>query len=440
MATKQTSGSTPAGKPLEILIAGAGIGGLAAAVGLRQQGHNVTLFERSALAKEIGAAMHIAPNCTALLSHMDIDPSKYGSVEMYGMNTYSASGELLSSRDSREDNKKYPHTWWLMHRAHVHTALKDKALPIEGPGRPVKIETRAQVTSIDPKLATITTVDGRTHKGDLVIGADGVHSQARKHIPGCNLQPFDSGKSAFRCLIPMKTIAESKLHEILDYNQYFYIWVGKDRRIVMYPCASNTQMNVAVLFPSELLPSTDEANLWQRPGRKSDLLDICKDFDPRVLDALDRVDESELKTWTLLDLEKVPRFWHENLVLLGDAAHPFLPRKWPCPIINNILLTDHSSLDQAQGGAQAIEDGASIAAVFPLGTTAEDIPARLKLYEAQRYERAHKIQEFTRLTGQDLVDDKIHLKFHDFVDYNVNHDEWQASTTALQKHLAHVEV
>lgn len=327
-ATEQVPGSMPVGQQLDILIAGAGIGGLAAAVGLRQQGHNVTLFERSALAKEIGAAMHIAPNCTALLNRMNIDPAEYGGVELFGMNSYSAGGELWSSRNSREDNRKYPCTWWLMHRAHVHSALKDKALAVEGHGRPVKIETRSEVSTIDPRLATITTTDGRTYQGDLVIGADGVHSRARKHIPGGSLEPFDSGKSAFRCLIPMEIIAETKMHELLKYNQYLFIWIGKDRRIVMYPCASNTQMNVGVIFPSQLLPGADGADQWQRSGKKSELLDICKDFDPRVLDLLERVNESELKVWTLLDLEKMPRFWHENLVLVGDAAHPFLPRKF----------------------------------------------------------------------------------------------------------------
>lgn len=106
------------------------------------------------------------------------------------------------------------------------------------------------------------------------------------------------------------------------------------------------------------------------------------------------------------------------------------------PVAHDCQLTGHRPLDQAQGGAQAIEDGASIAALLPLGTTIEDIPARLELYEAQRYGRAHRIQAFTRLTGQDLVDGKPQNDFHDFVEYNVNHDEWLASTSALQKHLA----
>jgi 2-polyprenyl-6-methoxyphenol hydroxylase-like FAD-dependent oxidoreductase len=119
------------------------------------------------------------------------------------------------------------------------------------------------------------------------------------------------------------------------------------------------------------------------------LLKLFKEFNPVVLTILDQVEPESLKLWTLLDMDKLPTWINDKLALLGDAAHPFLPRR-------------PSTLPPAQGGAAAIEDALSLSAVLPFGTRPADVPERLHLYEKIRYERAHAIQQFTRLAGRDL--------------------------------------
>jgi 2-polyprenyl-6-methoxyphenol hydroxylase-like FAD-dependent oxidoreductase len=117
-----------------------------------------------------------------------------------------------------------------------------------------------------------------------------------------------------------------------------------------------------------------------------------------VLTILDQAEPESLKLWTLLDMDQLPTWINDKLALLGDAAHPFLPRK-----SNTVFVHDtHEWLDQAQGGAAAIEDAMSLSAVLPFGTRPADVPERLLLYEKIRYERAHAIQQFTRLAGRDL--------------------------------------
>lgn len=104
----------------------------------------------------------------------------------------------------------------------------------------------------------------------------------------------------------------------------------------------------------------------------------------------------------------MPTFVNGRLAVLGDAAHPFLPH-------------------QGQGGGQAIEDAVSLAAVLPLGTTTDDIPDRLTVYEQCRYERAHKIQEFTRTAGKDANDPSLEgkpLDMMEYQQYNFGHDAW----------------
>jgi 2-polyprenyl-6-methoxyphenol hydroxylase-like FAD-dependent oxidoreductase len=454
MAISEPSNDDSLTRPLNILIVGAGIGGLAAAVGLRQQGHRVTLFEKSRLAGEIGAAMTIAPNCCGLLHHWGIDPAEHGSVRQRGMNVYDADGTLFSSLDGQKVFAKYPHSFEFMHRAHVHSALKQKALEEGGKGVPATLNVHSEILTADPLEGTITTLDGTVHHGDLIIGADGVHSKLRKLIPGAEaLEPFDSGKTAFRCVIPMSAIAADERGRALleEHNQYMNVWMAADRSVVMYPCSSNTQMNVVVIHPSALSAARRESsrspavkdNHWQRPASKAEMLEVAAGFDPTVVAILSLAGEDDLKCWTLLDLDQVPTFTHGKLALVGDAAHPFLPCKsfvsplsLSSPYIHLPLTkTLPPFTDQGQGGAQAIEDSASISALLPGGTLPHDLPSRLRLYETQRYARAHKIQAFTRIAGRGQTDGGERLNFAEFMDYNVAWDERVASEAALRRAL-----
>ena len=324
---------------------GAGIGGLTEAIALRQQGHNVSVYEQSRMAQEAGAAIHIAPNCNGLLQRLGINPRDHGSVELLGFTEYSASGELERLMDARPLNKMWQHSWDLIHRAHLHSALKELAISSEGKGKPVELHLNAGVQSVDPTNATVTLYDGTEEHGDVVVGADGVHSQTRKAIPGGDLNPFGSGKSAFRFLIPTKDIAaDQTLALYLKHEGHLLMWIADDRRLVMYPCAGGTQMNFVAIHPSEESFVEAQGDSWQQMGSKARMLRIFEDFGEQVATLLNLVDESRLKVWTLLDMNKMPSFVHERLAILGDAAHPFLPRKSDIVRYSNVQIpTDNAS-------------------------------------------------------------------------------------------------
>jgi hypothetical protein len=166
---------------------------------------------------------------------------------------------------------------------------------------------------------------------------------------------------------------------------------------------------------------------------------------------ISKVDASSIKVWQLLDMDKLPTWTRGKLVLVGDAAHPFTPRK---------LRQAHQSgtssniyKDQGQGAGQAIEDGVSLSVVLSRGILPEEVPERLKLYEKIRYERAHTIQDFSRRVGEDLVDGKptingepdyvacsmalanqgVCLSVMQFNIYNFNHDEYDNSSNILKR-------
>ncbi|RYC79781.1 hypothetical protein BFJ63_vAg17338 [Fusarium oxysporum f. sp. narcissi] len=368
--------------PLRVLVVGAGIGGLTAAIGLREEGHKVTVFERSALAQETGAAMHLAPNCHGLLQKYDIFPETFGANKNNGIIEFDHEGNLRMSKDLRDENTKWPYTWVLCYRVHLHETLKGAATSQKRQGDPVVLATSSPVASVDVSTTTVTLEDGSSFSGDLILGADGVSSVTRNAVVGDAIKPFGSGKAAFRFLIPkQKMVEDPELRKLVQDDGFMIMWFGFNHR-----------------------------------GSKQNLLDIYANFCPTVQTLLDLVDESSLKLWTLLDMDRIPAWVKNKVALLGDAVHPFLPY-------------------QGQGGGVAIEDAATICALFPRNVSKDEIEGRLKLYEQIRDDRAHRIQDFTRWAGRDLDDHDDRFDITKFSHYNFSYDAWSSSKEALKTWL-----
>ncbi|KAH7191521.1 hypothetical protein BKA60DRAFT_418614, partial [Fusarium oxysporum] len=379
--------------PICYILITLGIGGLTAAIGLREEGHKVTVFERSALAQETGAAMHLAPNCHGLLQKYDIFPETFGANKNNGVH---CAADFHCSQ-----------TWVLCYRVHLHETLKGAATSQKRQGDPVVLATSSPVASVDVSTTTVTLEDGSSFSGDLILGADGVSSVTRNAVVGDAIKPFGSGKAAFRFLIPkQKMVEDPELRKLVQDDGFMIMWFGIDRRLVMYPCVNNTVMNLVAMHPSDLSKSDGE-------GNKQNLLDIYANFCPTVQTLLDLVDESSLKLWTLLDMDRIPAWVKNKVALLGDAVHPFLPY-------------------QGQGGGVAIEDAATICALFPRNVSKDEIEGRLKLYEQIRDDRAHRIQDFTRWAGRDLDDHDDRFDITKFSHYNFSYDAWSSSKEALK--------
>ncbi|KAF7590097.1 hypothetical protein BBP40_003253 [Aspergillus hancockii] len=404
---------------LHIAVVGAGIGGLTAAIALRRAGHHVDVYERSQLANEIGAAIHITPNANSILNQLGINHEEQGGTRLQQIRFFSAIGGLLKSIDVAADSHRWQKPWILAHRAHLHSQLKAKALSTDGCGVPARLHTGVRVISIDALDAQILLEDGQTVQADVIIGADGVHSRCRSAIPNHRIAPAPAVLNAFRFLVPVSEVrADPRTASIAEALGSMDMYYRGDRKVVIYPCVRSTLLNFVCIYPAMLSPCASDN--YSRFGSKQTLLQIFHDFALPLVETMRKCDETELKLYPLLDMDTLPDYVSGRLALLGDAAHPFTPHL-------------------AQGGAMAMEDGVCLGILLSQLHSIDEIPERLRLYSEARYGRATDIQRMSRLVGHENndfnsgngVDD---WKVSKYLEYGFSHDEIHASTQRLREY------
>jgi salicylate hydroxylase len=335
--------------------------------------------------------------------------------------------ERFYGADYSDVDVKYGAPWYMAHRADLHTALKDLAIDAQSPGRPVHIFTRSKVVEIDPDVGAITFANLSTVTADLVVAADGVHSGAAALVLGDDIPATPTGMSAFRWLLPHgDLLADPRTsHFLVNDEGRMKIFKGKeDHRLVWYPCRDNTIHNFALIHPDNSDKTVED---WNMPADKNMLLAELEAFHPDLVSVCEKA--VEVKLWKLLYRPPIMRWHKDRLVLVGDAAHPMLPH-------------------QAQGGAQAIEDGAALEVAFSAFDSEKSLASlkqRLQLYEAIRKNRASAIQILSN-AAQDQAE-RVHEAAKDyfppgqvpsnpadFMDYNFRFDVYKTGTT-LKKQM-----
>ena len=317
-------------KPLNVVIVGAGIGGLSAAIMLRQQGHLVTLLEQSRFANELGAAVHMAPNATGLLLRMGINAEELGAVPCKIMTQSKPDLSLIFEVPLWRQAGRWQHPWLLAHRVDLHSELKKRATMEEGLGAPAVLRTSSKVASVSTD-GTVTLVTGETIQADLVVGADGVHSKTRYALSStpADVKPFGSGKSAFRFTIPRsRALEDPDTKPLAEKEGQMNLFMGRDRRVVIYPTRNHEVLNFVCIHPTAESEQKDQtADDWQNSANLDKMLAVYKDWHPTILKILKMADEDTLKVWDLLDMAQLSTWTEGKLVLIGDSAHPFTPRK-----------------------------------------------------------------------------------------------------------------
>ncbi|KAI9154772.1 FAD-dependent monooxygenase OpS4 [Paramyrothecium foliicola] len=357
--------------PLNIVIIGAGLGGLAAALSIKQEmpAHDVLVVESAPVLAEIGAGLQLTPNATRLLVRWGLRPSLEKlatSPEEFVVRRYDGK-KLLGERQNfaNEMLDKFGSYYWDMHRADLQLAMFERAKALG-----VRFRFGTLVTNIDTVAPKLTTNKNDEILGDLIVAADGLWSKARSTLLGRPSPPLPTGDLAYRIVLNTKDLHDQ---ELLDFIQKprVRLWVGPECHAIYYPLRNNSMVNIVLLVPDNL-----PVNVAKMPGSLSEMKEIFAGWDPLLQKFLDQVDK--IDKWKLMHLDELSEWFNKEatVVFLGDACHPMLPY-------------------MAQGAGSALEDGAALGILLSKVKQPDELPRILKLYQDLRAPRSAALQEWS---------------------------------------------
>jgi salicylate hydroxylase len=347
-----------------VIIVGAGIGGLTAALSLQRHGFKVRVYEQASALQEVGAGLVLTPNAMRALDFLAVgeaitatsNPTSELEVRHY------RTGQVLQRRPAGEFyQSKYGAGFFQVHRADLHAALSAAVLAND----PTCIHLNRAFTGIVQKETSVVArfSDGAVAEGDALIGCDGGRSTVREKVHGSGPAAY-TGQVSFRALIRAATLPEQ--FPALPRCMH----IGPGRTFVHYPLRKGSIVNVV---GNARQPRWEDEG-WTIPAEVAELLQLYSDFHPDVLRLIEAIDPAALFKWGLRDREPLQQWTIGRVSMLGDAAHPMLP-----------FL--------GQGAVMAIEDGMVLGRCFAQAGSPEEA---LRLYETARKQRANVAQIRTR--------------------------------------------
>ena len=352
-----------------VLVAGGGIGGVAAALALARQGYAVKVLEQAPQLGEIGAGIQLGPNAFAAFDALGIgELARARAVYTDEMVMHDALDERLVGRIPTGEafRQRFGNPYAVIHRADIHTSL------LEGAKAHGNIETLTgtRIERVEQTGDTVTVYDqhGMAHRGQALIGADGVKSVVRQQYVGDAARV--SGHVLYRAVVEKNDFPED-----LRWNAAS-IWVGPNCHLVHYPLRGGEQYNVVVTFHSR------ETEQWGvREGSKEEVQSYFHGISPKARQLIDL--PKSWKRWATADREPIAQWSFGRVTLLGDAAHP-------------------TTQYLAQGACMAMEDAVTLGEALRecADGPGTDWPRALDLYQRARVARTARIVLSSREMGR----------------------------------------
>ncbi|MEJ7930551.1 FAD-dependent monooxygenase [Ramlibacter sp. AN1015] len=341
-----------------ILVAGAGIGGLTAALCLAQRGFQVQVFEQASALKALGAGLQLSANATRVLFTLGLGEAVQALTILPGkkcIRLWNTGQEWELFDLGRESIERYGYPYMMLYRPDLHGELV-RALNERCPGA-LQLDAKVVEVRQDAREVELVLQDGRRVRGDVLIGADGVHSVARAAAIAED-KPVFSGCTAWRGVIEVQRLPP-RLREPAGVN-----WVGPGAHIVHYPVHAGRLISLTGIVEKEGWFRES----WTEEGSIEECLQDFAGWHEDVQCLLRQI--AVPLRWAMMVREPLTNWTNGRISLLGDAAHPTLP-----------FL--------AQGAGMAIEDACVLARA--LEQHADDLSLGLRVYQASRIERTTRI-------------------------------------------------
>jgi salicylate hydroxylase len=357
-----------------IVVAGAGIGGLTAALALAARGFRVVILEKAGRLEEAGAGLQLSPNASRILVDLGLqDRLGARAVTPDAISIMSArrGGEIARLPLGEAASFRAGAPYWVIHRADLQSALQ--AHVDDNPDIELRLGCQFEDVVTHARGLTVGQRSGMTRHQEpalALIGADGVWSAVRHHLFP-HVQPQFSGLIAWRGTIEATQFPREYTSKRVQ------LWMGSNAHLVAYPISGGRQINVVAIMPGT----------WNRPGwsASGDAMEIKNAFTPARWPGAVRMMIGAVDDWRKWALFTVPDggAWSSGaMTLLGDAAHAMLPFA-------------------AQGAAMAIEDAAVLAKCLEgTGESAAAISAALQRYAGLRRARVTRVQRAARRNGK----------------------------------------
>src|SRR4051812_13121947 len=349
-----------------VLIAGGGIGGLAAALGLAQKGIRSILLEKASVLGEIGAGIQLGPNAFHAFDYLGVGEAARGMAvyvdQLRLMDALTA--EEITHVDLREDfRKRFGNPYAVVHRGDLHGVFLRACQNHER----VELRVNSEVVGYeqDGSSVTVRLASGERVTGSLLIGADGLWSNIRRQVVADG-PPRVSGHTTYRSVIPTEEMPED-----LRWNAAT-LWAGPKCHIVHYPLSGWKGFNLVVTCHNDA-----PEPVAGKPVSDAEVMQGFAHVHERAKDIIRH--GRDWRLWVLCDRDPVERWVDGRVALLGDAAHPMLQY-------------------MAQGACMAMEDAVCLSHM--LATQGGGIEAALEAYRAQRFLRTARVQLMSRAMGE----------------------------------------
>jgi salicylate hydroxylase len=350
---------------LPVLVAGGGIGGLAAALALTRRGLSVKVLEQSPQLGEIGAGIQLGPNAFAAFDALGVGERARGrAVYTDEMVMHDALDETLVGRipTGAAFQRRFGNPYAVIHRADVHMSLLEGARESDR----IEVLTSTTVQRVDQDEGGVTVHDakGGRHRGIALIGADGVKSALRRQYVGDEARV--SGHVVYRAVADKKDFPAD-----LQWNAAS-IWVGPDCHLVHYPLRGGEQYNVVVTFHSR-----NQEEWSVREGSREEVQSYFEGICAKARQLIEL--PKDWKRWATADREPIGQWTFGRATLLGDAAHATLQYL-------------------AQGACMALEDAVTLGEALRVHDN--DYARAFDLYQRSRIARTARIVLSAREMGR----------------------------------------